>query len=66
MTIRNLSDIEALEAQPLSAHRLPRTSYEALAATAARTPDAKALSFFLSADACAKPSCGPMPNCSPT
>ena len=54
MTIRNLSDIEALEAQPLSAHRLPRTSYEALAATAARTPDAKALSFFLSADACAQ------------
>ena len=33
---------------------LPRTSYEALAATAARTPDAKALSFFLSADACAE------------
>jgi acyl-CoA synthetase (AMP-forming)/AMP-acid ligase II len=52
MTIRNLRDIEALEAQPLSSHRLPRTSYEALAATAARTPDAKALSFFLSADAC--------------
>ena len=54
MTIRNLSDIEALEAQPLSSHRLPRTSYEALAATAARTPDAKALSFFLSADALAQ------------
>jgi fatty-acyl-CoA synthase len=52
MTIRNLGDIEALEAQPLSSHRLPRTSYDALAATAARTPDAKALSFFLSADAC--------------
>ena len=53
MAIRNLSDVEAIEAQPLSAHRLPRTSYEALAATAARTPDAKALSYFLSADACA-------------
>ena len=54
MTIRNLSDIEAIEAQPLSSHRLPRTSYEALAATVARTPEAKALSFFLSADACAQ------------
>jgi len=54
MTIQILSDIEALEAQPLSAHGLPRTSYEALAATAGRTPDAKALSFFLSADACAE------------
>jgi fatty-acyl-CoA synthase len=54
MTTRNLSDIETLEAQPLSAHRLPQTSYEALATTAARTPDAKALSFFLSADACEK------------
>jgi fatty-acyl-CoA synthase len=53
MTIRNVSDVEALEAQPLSSHRLPRTSYEALAATAARTPDAKALSFF-SADAFAQ------------
>jgi fatty-acyl-CoA synthase len=51
MTIRNPGDIEALEAQSLLAHRLPRTSYEALAATAARTPDAKALSFFLLADA---------------
>ena len=51
MMIRNLSDIEALEAQPLSAHKLPRTSYEALATAAARTPDAKALTFFLSADA---------------
>ena len=53
MTIRNLRDIEALEAQPLAAHRLPSTSYEAIAATAARTPDAKALSFFVSADALA-------------
>jgi fatty-acyl-CoA synthase len=51
MTIRNLSDIEALETQPLAARHLPRTSYEALAATASRTPEAKALSFFLSADA---------------
>ena len=51
MTVRNLADIEALERQPLLSHRLPKTSYEALAATAARTPDAKALSFFPSADA---------------
>jgi fatty-acyl-CoA synthase len=54
MTIRNLADIQALEAQPLCARQLPRTSYDALAGTAARTPEAKALSFFLSADACAK------------
>jgi fatty-acyl-CoA synthase len=54
MTIRNLSDIEALETQPLAARQLPRTSYEALAATASRTPEAKAISFFLSADDCEK------------
>ena len=54
MTIRNLGDIEALEAQPLATHVLPRTSYEALAATAAQTPEAKALTFFLSADAFGK------------
>jgi fatty-acyl-CoA synthase len=54
MTIRNLSDIEALETQPLATRQLPRTSYEALAATASRTPESKALSFFLSADACEK------------
>jgi hypothetical protein len=34
MTIRNLSDIEALETQPLTARHLPRTSYVALATTA--------------------------------
>ncbi len=54
MTVRNLGDIEALEAQPFSSHRLPQTSYEVLAATAARTPKAKALSFFLRAEAYAK------------
>lgn len=51
MTVQNLADIEALERQPLSSHHLPKTSFEALTATAARTPEAKALSFFLSADA---------------
>ncbi len=51
MTVRNLADIEALERQPLSSRHLPKTSFEALALTAARTPEAKALSFFPSADA---------------
>ena len=51
MTVRNLADIEALEREPLLSHHLPKTSFEALALTAARTPAAKALSFFPSADA---------------
>ncbi|MBV8240518.1 MAG: acyl-CoA synthetase [Hyphomicrobiales bacterium] len=51
MTVRNLADIEALERQPLASQHLPKTSFEALAKTAARTPEAKALSFFPSADA---------------
>ena len=51
MPIRTVADIEAFEAQPLAERALPRSTYEALAATASRTPDAKALSFFLTADA---------------
>ena len=51
MTVRNLVDIEALEREPLASRQLPKTSFEALAATAARTPAAKALSFFPSAQA---------------
>ena len=50
MSIRNIADIEALEARPLADRALPRTTYEALAATSRRTPDARALSFFLTAD----------------
>lgn len=48
--IRNLSDIAAIEAVPLSERPLPETTYAALVSAAKRTPNAKALSFFLSAD----------------
>ncbi|MET0531942.1 MAG: AMP-binding protein [Microvirga sp.] len=50
MPIRTVADIESLEAQPLAERALPQSTYEALAATASRTPDASALSFFLTAD----------------
>lgn len=50
MPIRNITDIEAVEAQPLAERNLPRSTYEALAATANRIPDATALSFFLTVD----------------
>ena len=50
MPIRTVADVEAFEAQPLAERALPRSTYEALAATASRTPDARALSFFLTAD----------------
>ena len=50
MAIRNLSDIAAIETVPLAERGLPQSSYAALASSAKRTPDAKALSFFLSAD----------------
>lgn len=51
MPIRSIVDIEAIEAVPLADRGLPRTTYEALAATTRRMPDAKALSFFLTSDA---------------
>ena len=50
MPIRTVADLEAFEAQPLAERALPRSTYEALAATASRTPDTSALSFFLTAD----------------
>ena len=50
MPIRTVADIEAFEAQPLAERALPQSTYEALAATASRTPRASALSFFLTAD----------------
>ena len=50
MAIRDLSDIAAIEAVPLAERGLPQSSYAALAGSAKRTPDAKALSFILSAD----------------
>ncbi|MBV8232178.1 MAG: AMP-binding protein, partial [Planctomycetaceae bacterium] len=40
----------AIETVPLSERALPESAYAALVASAKRTPGAKALSFFLSAD----------------
>jgi fatty-acyl-CoA synthase len=48
--IRNQSDIAAIEAVPLSERALPESSYAALVDASKRSPDARALSFFLSAD----------------
>ena len=50
MPIRNQSDIAAVEAVPLSERALPESSYAALVDASKRSPDAQALSFFLSAD----------------
>ena len=50
MLVRNLCDIAAIEAVPLAERALPESSHAALVSAAQRTPDAKALSFFLSAD----------------
>jgi fatty-acyl-CoA synthase len=48
--IRNQSDVAALEAIPLSERALPESSYAALVDASKRSPDAEALSFFLSPD----------------
>ena len=48
--LRSIADIEAIEAQPLASWALPELTYEAIAATARRTPGAQALSFFAKAD----------------
>ena len=50
MPIRNQSDIAAIEAVSLSERALPESSYAALVDASKRSPDAQALSFFLSAD----------------
>jgi len=55
MAIRNQSDIEAIEARPLVERALPENTYAALLASTKRTPNAKALSFFLSADSFDRP-----------
>lgn len=51
MTVSSHADIEAIEARPLADRNLPRNTFAAIAASALRTPDAPALSFFLSAAA---------------
>ena len=50
MAVKNLSDIAAIEAVPLIELGLPESTYAALAASARRTPDRTALTFFLSAE----------------
>ncbi len=50
MPIRNFADVQVLEAEPLARRTLPRSTYDALAASARLWPEAKALSFFLTAD----------------
>ncbi len=50
MAVKNLSDIAAIEAVPLIERGLPESTYAALAASARRTPDRTALTFFLSAE----------------
>jgi hypothetical protein len=49
MPTRSLSDIEAIEAQPISSRALPESTFEALLASAKRNPHAKALTFFQAA-----------------
>ena len=50
MAVKNLSDIAAIEAVPLVERGLPESTYAALVASGKRTPDRKALTFFLSAE----------------
>ena len=50
MPIRNFADVQVLEAEPLARRALPPSTYDALVASAKRWPEAKALSFFLTAD----------------
>ena len=50
MAVKNLSDIAAIEAVPLIERGLPESTYAALVASANRTPDRTALTFFLSAE----------------
>ncbi|MBW7964894.1 acyl-CoA synthetase [Bradyrhizobium sp. BR 10261] len=50
MPVRDLADIQRIEAEHLATRRLPQTTYEVFRAGAQRWPDRKALTFFLSAD----------------
>jgi hypothetical protein len=46
MLIRNFADVQAFEAEPLTLRALPRSTYDALAASAGRWSEAKAVSFL--------------------
>ena len=61
MPIRNLANVQAFEAEPLPRRALPRSTYDALIASARRWPEAKALSFFLTADTYGKTTGSPRP-----
>jgi fatty-acyl-CoA synthase len=50
MPVRDLADIQRIEAEPLPTRGLPRSTYEVFTASAQRWPERKALSFFLTAD----------------
>jgi fatty-acyl-CoA synthase len=50
MAVRSLSDIAAIEAVPLIERDLPENTYAALVASAKRSPDRMALTFFPSAE----------------
>jgi fatty-acyl-CoA synthase len=53
--VRDLSDVEALEAKPLAERGLPVNSFRMIEAGARIAPAAPALSFFLSIEAHARP-----------
>ena len=50
MPIRNFAEIQTFEAEPLADRGLPHSTYDVLSSSAKSRPDAKALSFFLTAD----------------
>jgi fatty-acyl-CoA synthase len=51
MPLRNLADVQKIEAEPLETRGLPRTTYDVFATGAQRWPDRRALTFFPTADA---------------
>lgn len=53
--IRSLADIELIEQTPLAARNLPASTYEVLQRSAARHPEAPALSFILQGNADEQP-----------
>ncbi|WP_233809267.1 acyl-CoA synthetase [Paraburkholderia sp. HP33-1] len=55
MAVRNIHDIEAIEAVPLSQHSLPPGTFQVFEAQAARRPTERALSFFLDVEDIARP-----------
>src|SRR5271157_1075136 len=50
MPIRNFAQVQTFEAEPLADRGLPHSTYDVLSSSAKSWPDAKALSFFLTAD----------------